>query len=97
MSSLEHTNPAFASDPPALTATEPALSFVRASRRRFPSRSRQDHSPDTARERRLFVLGRRKPTIRCGDIWRTAEDLDVPIKCGRVHSVMSAGRVEWTS
>jgi hypothetical protein len=80
MSSLAHTDPTFATDAPAPTTTEPPLPLVRTPRRRFPSRSRQNHSADTARERGVFVLGREKATIGCGHIRRTAEDLDVSIQ-----------------
>src|SRR5258708_37887206 len=80
MSSLEHTDRSFAPNTPALSATEPAVPFVRASRGRLPSRSRQDDTPNTASERRLFILGGGKATIRSGDIWRAAEDLDVSIE-----------------
>ena len=39
MSSFEHTDAAFAADAPALAATEPALAFVRAPRRRISGRA----------------------------------------------------------
>ena len=83
MSSLEHADPPFAADAPALTATEPALPFVRAPRRCFSPRSRQNHSPDSARERGIFVLSRRETTIRGGEVWSAPEDLDVTIERGR--------------
>ena len=68
MSSLEHTDSAFAPDTPALTAAEPTLSFVRAPRRGFPSRSRQNHSSDTAYQRRVFVFRGSKAAIGGGQI-----------------------------
>src|SRR5258708_30464904 len=83
MSSLEHTDRSFAPNTPALSATEPAVPFVRASRGRLPSRSRQDDTPNAGRERGLFILGGGKATIGSGDIWRAAEDLDVSIEGGR--------------
>ena len=77
MASFEHTDPPFTANAPPLSATEPALPFVGAARWRFPSGSRQDDPPHTARERRLFILGGGKSAIRRGDMRRATEDLDV--------------------
>ncbi len=60
-----------------------------------PGRGKID-APNTTRQRCLFILPRGKATVRRGEIRCAAEDLDVPIERG-VHSVMSAGRVAWTS
>ena len=48
MASLEHTDPALASDAPALAAAKPALALERAPGRRFGSGTRQDHASDAA-------------------------------------------------
>src|SRR5262249_44171598 len=80
MSALEHTDPAFAPDTPALTTTEPSLAFVRASHRGFASGSRQNDPPDTARKRGIFVLGRGEATIGGRDIWSATEDRDMSIE-----------------
>ena len=95
MSSLEHTDPTFTPDTPALSATEPSLAFMRTPRRCLPSSAEANHPSDAARERRVFVLGGRKATIAGGDIWRPAEDRDVPIERGRPQRhIRRSGRMD---
>lgn len=83
MSTFEHTDSALASDAPPLAAAKPPLPFMGASRRRFSSGPGQDDPPHPARQRCLFIFGRRKPTIPRGQIGRAAEDHHVSIKRGR--------------
>src|SRR6266511_3447944 len=80
MATFEHTDAAFAPHAPALTATEPALPLIRASRGCFSSGSRQYYPSDTACERRLFVLGGGKAAIGGGNIRGAAKDRDVAIE-----------------
>ena len=49
--SFEHTDPAFTANAPSLPATEPALAFIRASRRRLRTSPRQDHPSDASVDR----------------------------------------------
>ena len=69
MSTFEHTDAAFAADAPALSATEPALAFIRAPRRRLRAAPRQAPPVGRRGRRRLFVgaeLKPRSPAARSG-------------------------------
>src|SRR5258708_4295497 len=70
MTTFEHTDATFAPDAPALPATEPALTFMGAPRRRFGAGPRQDHASHAAVHRRLFVAGRAEPPVARGQIRR---------------------------
>ena len=97
MPTFEHTDAAFAPDAPALAAAEPALSFMRASRRRFaPGRGKITRRTPRV-SGRVFILGRGKAAIARGKIRRAAEDRDVPIERRRSTASCPPGRVAWTS
>ena len=96
VSTFEHTDQAFRADAPPLAATEPALAFVRAPRRRLRPTTRQYHSADAAARRGLFVGRRAEAPIAGGEIWCASEDRLVPIQC-RGPQVTSAGRFAWTA
>jgi hypothetical protein len=61
MSSFEHTDPTFRSDAPPRAAAEPPLSFIRTTRRRCPTRMRQDDSPYAAADRGGALTGSASP------------------------------------
>ena len=82
MTALEHTDPAFAADAPPLSATEPALAFVGASRGRFRATTRQHHAADTAIRRGLFVGRRAEAAIGGRQIRGAPEDGLVAIQRG---------------
>lgn len=93
------TDATFAPDAPALPATEPALAFMGASRRRLGARPGQDHTSHPAFNRRLFVAGRAETTVARGQIRRAPEDGLMPIQrrgpqrdAGRAQRVYVEGR-----
>jgi hypothetical protein len=74
VSAFEHTDPAFTADAPPLSATEPALVFLRAPRWRLRAVSRHDHAPHATVGGGLLVRGRAEAAITGRYVGRAAED-----------------------
>ena len=68
VSAFEHTDAAFTADTPPLSPTEPALAFVRASRRRLGATTREHHSANAPFGRRPFVRRRTEAAILGSEI-----------------------------
>src|SRR6266550_200614 len=68
MSAFNHADATFTSDAPALTAPEPGLAFIRASRRRLRPSPRQDHSSDATVDGGFFIASRCESAITCGQV-----------------------------
>ena len=79
MTTFEHTDAAFAPDAPALPATEPALMFVGAPRRRLDAAARQDDASHAAVGRRLFVTGGTEAAVARSQIRRAPKDRLMPM------------------
>src|SRR5688572_14084220 len=92
MTAFNDANPPFAPDAPALTAPEPGLVFVRASRRRFGSTARQDDAPHAAVGGGLFVGRRAEAPVAGGEIRRAREDGLMSVQGWRPHR-----DVRWTT
>src|SRR5215207_11707861 len=92
MTSLQDTDAPFAPDAPALTAAEPGLTFVRASRRRFGSTARQDDASHAAVGGGVFVGRRAEAPIARGKIRRAREDGLMSVQGWRPHRDVS-----WTT
>ena len=80
VSAFEHTDPAFTTDAPLLSPSEPALAFVCAPRGRFRATTRQHHAADAAVSRRPFVGRRAEAAITGREIRCASEDHLVSIQ-----------------
>lgn len=74
VAAFEYTDSAFTADAPSLPAPEPALAFIRASRGRFGTSPRQDHSSDATGGGGLFIASGGEAAIAGGQVRRAAED-----------------------
>src|SRR5688500_1953567 len=92
MPSFNDADAPFASDPPALPASEPGLTFVRASRRRLGPTARQDDASHAAVGGGLFVGRRAEAPIAGREIRRAREDGLVSVQGWRPHR-----DVRWTA
>jgi len=71
MATFEHTDAAFRADAPPLAATEPALVFIRAARRRFRASARQDHTSNATLDGGSFITSGCESPITGGQVRRS--------------------------